>query len=203
MLWYPPDEGELLGLKNTIIERNRAHQRSLLSRRDAARRLAREGRTTDDALVELTSLDKTVAFYDDRLEFRSRIGTKHRVIPYRRIDAISLNEGFAVPTVVTTKETFAVTPATSKKMVMELKSRRRPQTFDFRHESIERINTAMAIVRQRLARATRDVDDRDVQAADPQRRTRAEELLTMTELHRGGVISDEEFEREKSRILDS
>ena len=156
---------------------------------------------TTDALVELTSLDKTVAFYDDRLEFRSRIGSNHGLIPYRRINAISLDEGFAVPTIVTSKETFTVTSATSKKLVLILKSRRRPLIFDFRHEPTESINAAIAIVQKRLARSTRESNDHD--GGDAAHQTRADELLAMTELHRAGILSDEEFEREKARILDS
>ena len=157
---------------------------------------------TADALVELAAIDKTVAFYDDRIEYRSRIGSKHGVIPYRRLNSIALVEGFAVPIVVTTKDTLAVTPATSKKVVIALKSRRRPLIFDFRGEATETVNAAMAIVQQRLARATREDSALEVDDGDRERRRRADELLTTAELHRAGVLSDEEFERAKARILE-
>jgi hypothetical protein len=155
---------------------------------------------TTDALVELSSIDKTVAFYGDHFEYRSRIGSKHGIIPYRRVNAIDLVEGLAVPIVVKTSDTIAVTASTSKKMIIALKSKRRSMIFDFRGETTEAITAAVAIVQQRLARATRGAHEAGVDQGDLERRQRVEELLTVTDLHRGGVLSDEEFAREKSRL---
>jgi putative oligomerization/nucleic acid binding protein len=157
---------------------------------------------TSDALVELASIDRTVAFYDDRLEYRSRIGSKHGVIPYRRVNAVDLVEGFALPTIETTNDTIAVIAASSKKMIFALKSRRRPLVFDFRSETSDTVNAAVTIVRRRLARTTRDTEERDIDDAERERRRRADELLAMAERHRAGELSDEEFERVKARILE-
>jgi hypothetical protein len=188
-----------VGFKDTIIGLNRRHRQSLLSRREAARRWSREGTISADALIELSSIDQTVAFYDDRLECRSRLGSKHGVIPFSRVRKVSIVGHSVTPRISTRTNTYDVILSRPTKMSFALDSTHKPVTFDFRSEPPDRVEAAMALVRRYLQANCPPKDSN--RAASGDRGSRADELIKMTELHESGVLSDEEFAREKARIL--
>lgn len=191
-----------MGFTNTIIELNRRHRSALLSRGVSARRWNDEGTISTDALIELSSIDKTVAFYDDRLEFRSRLGSKHGVIPFNRVRKVSIVGQSLTPRITTRTNTYDVVLSTPTKMSLTLDSLRKPVTFDFRSEPKERVEEAVALVR-RYRQANRPTTNAAHATSSGEHRSRADELARMAELHKSGVLSDEEFAREKARILDA
>jgi hypothetical protein len=191
-----------VGFKDTIIGLNRRHRQSLLARRDAARRWSHDGTISPDALIELSSIDQTVAFYDDRLEFRSRLGSKHGLIPFHDVRKVSIVGHSVTPRISTKTNTYDVVLSRPTKMSFALASAHRPVTFDFRSEPPERVNEAMDLVRRYL-QASRSTADPRRAASPDDGGSRADELMKMTELHQRGVLSDEEFAREKARILDA
>jgi hypothetical protein len=183
-----------------IIERNRAHRRELTAQRDVARRWNDEGRISTDALLELSSVDATVAFFDDRLEYQSRLGPKHGVVPYDRIRAARLK---AKKSNTHGAATFGAFTG-SKKMVLTVSAHRAPVTFDFRTEPLESVREAFAIIRSRVTRTEERKDDGEdtaVTNADHAALSRADALWKLAKMRRSGLLSEEEYAREKARVL--
>ncbi|MGD0852456.1 MAG: SHOCT domain-containing protein [Acidimicrobiales bacterium] len=189
-----------MGFTDRIIELNRRHAGALRARREAAWRQGHGLAVSADALLELSSIDQTVDFFEDRLEFRSRLGSAHGVIPYSRVRAVRILGRAVAPRISTKTNTYDIVLATPSKMSLTLDSAHRPVTFDFRSESPERVDEALAVVRRYLQvhRPATNEAHATTSATGP---SRADELTKMSELHRRGVLSDEEFEREKARIL--
>jgi hypothetical protein len=188
-----------MGFTGRIIELNRRHARALRARREASWRLDHGLTFSPDALVELSSIDKTVDFFDDRLEFRSRLGSAHGVIPYGRVRAVRIVGRTLLPRISTKTNTYDIELAIPSKMSLTLESAHRPVTFDFRSESPERVEGALALVRGYLEAHRPTARTAHATATAP---SRADELTKLADLHGRGVLSDEEFEREKARILD-
>jgi len=91
----------------------------------------------------------------------------------------------------------------TKTMVLTFGPGHKNVTFDFRSEPIERIQEALTIIRRGVVATGTRFDGRDIttrEANDPPR-SRADELIKLAELRKAGVLSDEEFESEKARIL--
>jgi hypothetical protein len=186
-------------LTDRIIERNRAHRRELTAQREVARRWNEEGRISTNALLELSSVDATVAFFEDRLEYQSRLGPKHGVIPYDRIRAARLK---AKKSNTHGAATFGAFTG-SKKMVLTVSAHRAPVTFDFRTEPLESVREAFAIIRSRVTKSEEPRDDGDtaVTSAEPAALSRADALWKLAKMRRSGLLSDEEYAREKARVL--
>jgi putative oligomerization/nucleic acid binding protein len=155
------------------------------------------GSLSEGAHFELSSLDMLVGFYEDRLEYHRRLGSKHGVIPYRDIRAARLVK--KVPLSVSIgNETFGASRSFSKKLILHVVTLRRPLVFDFRTEPLEDVQRALELVTDQLNQSR----DRDA-SSTPVGRSRADELAKLAELRASGVLSDDEFEREKSRLLNS
>ncbi len=160
-------------------------------------RTAQRSRPTD-TLLELSSVDMWVDFCEDRLEYRRRLGAKHGVIPYGHVRAVTLQQ--QSPASLSVGETtFETSHAYTKKMILNVDTRRSPLVFDFRGEPIELVQQALDIVKRRPARAP---DGTDVPTAHEARESRVDQLAKLVELRDAGVLTVDQFEREKTRLLD-
>jgi hypothetical protein len=194
-----------VSLKGILIDLNRRHKRELLARRDAAALLDSDGRIARDSLLELSSVDKIVAFYDDRLESRTRLGDVHRVIPYDTIHAVILKKPRAASLSVGERSVFEASSGREAKMVLRLESRRQPVVFDFRSEPKQRVHEALEIVQRRLRRSVSQANfDGDAPSfLSALQLGRADEITKLAALKDAGILTAEEFETEKARILNS
>jgi len=162
-------------------------------------RTAKHGRPAD-ALLELSSIDMWVDFCDDRLEYRRRLGSKHAVVPYAHVRAVTLQQ--RSPTTVSLGDTtFGASRVFSKKMVLQLDTRRSPLIFDFRSEPLDLVQQALDIVNRRRAHVTPDRNDTP-SVGDRPPGGRVDQLAKLAALKDAGNLTAEEFEREKARILE-
>jgi hypothetical protein len=194
-----------MNVKDILMDLNRRHKRELAARRDAATLWKTEGRIASDSVVELSSLDKTVAFFDDRLETTIKLGDTHRVIPYRTIRAVSLKKKRVASISVGDRAVFETSGGPDSIMVLVVEARLRPLVFDFRSEPAGRVEEAVALI-QRHARRTADeskYDDDAPSFLSPLPRSRADELAKLAALRDAGILTAAEFETEKARILKS
>jgi len=158
-------------------------------------RTAQHSRPTD-TLLELSSVDMWVDFCEDRLEYRRRLGAKHGVIPYGHVRAVTLQQ--QSPAAISVGETtFETSRAYTKKMILNIDTRRSPLVFDFRSEPIELVQQALDIVQRRPA-----PDRTDVPTAHEAPPSRVDQLAKLVELRDAGVLTADQFEREKTRLLD-
>ena len=194
-----------MSLRGKFVELNERHKRELDWQRRAASRWNFDGRIAVDALFELSSVDQTVAFFDDRLEFGRRLGSKHGTIPYRVVRAASLVARPPVSMSGPATTTFESELDVSKKLELTIESHRRSLTFDFRTEPIEIIQEALALIERGMPLLETPRVDSDVQQTLRGHRanSRTDELLKLANLKRAGFLTDDEFEREKARILGS
>jgi hypothetical protein len=164
-----------------------------------AGRTAKHSRPAD-ALLELSSIDMWVDFCEDRLEYRRRLGSKHGVIPYAHVRSVTLQQHS--PTMVSVGDTtFGASRTYSKKMVLNLDTRRAPLVFDFRGEPIDLVQQALDIVNRRLTHVSPDRTDVP-SFTDELPGSRVDQLAKLVEMKNAGNLTPEEFEREKARLLD-
>jgi hypothetical protein len=157
---------------------------------------------SDSALFELSSVDMFVAFYEDHLEYRRRLGSKHGAVAFADIRSVELIKKIPTSVSVGTKTVFDVSRAYAKKMVLSLDSRRTPLVFDFRTEALDDVQEAMDLIGRHLDHVRARAGDHPDGPSNAHR-SRADELTKLGELRTAGVLSDEEFEREKARVLNS
>src|ERR1700685_635726 len=97
-------------------------------------------------LLALSSVDMTVRFFEDRLEYHRRLGAKHGSVAYRAIRVARLVSGSSL----LVKQPASTMPATShgtpKKLVLTLEPRVKPLTFDFRSEPSAKLREALALI---------------------------------------------------------
>jgi hypothetical protein len=156
-----------MSLRGKFVELNERHKRELDWQRRAASRWNLDGRIAVDALFELSSVDQTVAFFADRLEYRRRLGSKHGTIPYRVVRAASLVARPPVSTSGPSITTFESELAVSKKLQLTIESDRRSLTFDFRTEPTEIIQEALALIERGMPLLETPRVDSDVQQTPP------------------------------------
>lgn len=191
-----------MGLTDKVIASQRRWRGARAQRRFAAERraLARSG---DVALLVLSSVDMTVTFFEDRLEYRRRLGAKHGEIAYDEIRDVRLIDRSSVAKRVTTSATFDELVELSKKMEITMDARRGSLTFDFRSETINTVDEALALVargvRSNVPRVGAEVFDDGSDYSSG----RADELIKLARLRDEGVLTPEEFEVEKARVLRS
>jgi hypothetical protein len=98
-----------------------------------------------DVLLELSTLDMTVRFFEDRLQYHRRLGAKHGTVPYRAIHVARLvNHSTLMKQPATA--TFEATQELPKKLVLTIESRVRPLTFDFRREPTDKIRAVLVLI---------------------------------------------------------
>ncbi len=141
-----------MGLRSMIVHGNQRHKRELEWQRRATTQWNDEGAHNLGARLVLSSIDQRVAFYEDRLEYRRRLGSKHGVVPYDTVRAARLAKKTGLTIERPSGETFESTILFSKKMVLHTASRRRPLTFDFRSEPFESVREALAFVERGMTR---------------------------------------------------
>jgi hypothetical protein len=198
-------EGVVVNLKDTLINLNQRHRRALSDRRAAASLYESDGRIAPDSVLELASVDKIVAFFDDRLEARTRLGDAHRVVPYRTVRAVTLEAKAAASISVGDRALFEIANGLESKMLLELASRRRPMVFDFRSEPLDRVQEAVDLIERNVsARRSASLDHDDAPSfLSPLMLSRADEIGKLAALKDAGLLTDEEFATEKARILSS
>ena len=153
-------EGDRLALNDTL--------RALLPTR-VQRRHARQHDATPhdhaddvgDVIVEMSSIDMTVKFFEDRLLFRRRLGSKHGVIHYRDVRTLRLRRRASRQFGVT-KGSTGTSLALTKKMTFRVKGERRLVTFDFHDEPLDRVKDAFSVVQRGMPRAPTPSDDEGV-----------------------------------------
>ena len=194
-----------MNLKDMLIDLNQRHKRDLAARRGAAILWKSEGMVSSHSLLELSSLDTTVAFFDDRLETRTRLGDAHRVIPYRTIRGVSLKKTRVASISVGDRAVFETSSGLDTKMVLHVNSRVQPVVFDFRSEPMERIQEAVDHVQRHVRRSPNEsnYDDDAPSFLSPLQRSRADEIWKLAALRDAGMLTEAEFENEKARILNS
>jgi hypothetical protein len=136
-----------VGLIDNVIAVNRRHKRVLQDQREAATQWNLDGRIAPDSLMELSSVDMTVAFFEDRLEFRRRLGSKHGVIRYAELEAVRRARGM-----MNVASNSALANSLARKEVILTIASRRPLSFDFRSESAENVQRAIDMMRRGMSR---------------------------------------------------
>jgi len=182
-----------MGLWTVIVDHNQRHKRELEWQRRAASQWNVNTLHGLGAHLVLDSIDQSVAFFDDRCEYRRRLGSKHGVIDYSTVRSARLAKRAGLSISRSSSETFESTIVFTKKMVLQIASRQRPLVFDFRNEPFESVQEALAIIERGMTRP----------AAPRIAPSRADELAKLADLRDAGVLTDEEFEREKAKILKS
>src|ERR1700722_9160606 len=132
---------------------NARHKRVLRDRRDAATQWNLDGRIASRSLLELSSVDMTVAFFHDRLEYRRRLGSRHGVIPYTSLTTVRLAQRPSL--MINTKDTALEPFHARKDVILTVAGRRRTRTFDFRRESLDDCHRAMEIMRAGMSHGGR------------------------------------------------
>ena len=192
-----------MSLKDRVVETYQRQWQELHGRLVRANPGPANGSAVGDALVTLSSIDMTVEIYEDCLSYRRRLGSKHGVIPFDNIRTASLTTRSLALNTRSTSLKFEPSNVVTKTMVLTFGPGHKNVTFDFRSEPIERIQEALTIIRRGVVATGTRFDGRDIttrEANDPPR-SRADELIKLAELRKAGVLSDEEFESEKARIL--
>lgn len=105
-----------------------------------------------DVLLELNSVDMTVRFFADRLEYRRRLGAKHGTVPYRSIRVARLMASATLLVKHPASASANSSHEVAKKMVITLDARATPLTFDFRGESSELVREALLLIDRGLER---------------------------------------------------
>lgn len=195
-----------MGLRDKINEMSdqqklRHNQRELEMEQAANQELDRQD--AEGILIQLTSVDKVVTLYDDRLDFRNRYGSKHVSIPYSQIRAVGLKkhtQGFKVVAAVVTS---GVSLAVTNKKILMVDTGPDNFAFDFRREPIENVEAALEIIKAGIAQANRPDVKVKVKRAEVSQSaaSKADELRKLAELRNEGILTDDEFEVEKARIL--
>jgi hypothetical protein len=183
-----------MSLKDRVVETYQRQWQELHGRLVRANPGPANGSAVGDALVTLSSIDMTVEIYEDCLSYRRRLGSKHGVIPFDHIRTASLTTRSLALNTRSTSLKFEPSNVVTKTMVLTFGPGHKNVTFDFRSEPI---------IRRGVAATGTRFDGRDIttrEANDPPR-SRADELIKLAELRKAGVLSDEEFESEKARIL--
>jgi hypothetical protein len=181
-----------MGLWTVIVDHNQRHKREIEWQRRAASQWNADTLHGLGAHLVLDSIDQSVAFFDDRCEYRRRLGSKHGVIDYSTVRSARLAKKTGLSISRASSETFESTIVFTKRMVLRIASRQRPLVFDFRYEPFESVQEALAIIEQGMRRRAAHVVP-----------SRADELAKLASLKDAGVLTNEEFEREKARILES
>ena len=192
-----------MGLNDTIFNAYRRRWHGASSTRRA--RDASEW-STQGLLFELASVDQTVRFYEDRLEYRRRLGSKRGVIPYSHVGYVRLRAKSSHAKLVLGNSTLDPSRTSAKVVTLILDSRRRPVRFDFRTEPLELVRSATDVIESgmnRLVEPLIDAEDTVRTASGDSPRSRADELATLAALRSAGVLTPEEFEAEKARILNA
>src|ERR1700722_10064255 len=194
-----------VSLKDVLIDLNQRHKRDLAARRDAAALWNSEGRIARDSLLELASVDKIVAFFEDRLEALTRLGDAHQLVAYEPVRAVSLRKKRVTSLSVGERAVFESSSGLEKKMVLVVESLLKPLVFDFRSEPIERVQEAVDLVQRHVRRHPKasDYDDDAPSFLSLLQQSRADELAKLAALRDAGILTDAEFETEKARILHS
>jgi hypothetical protein len=100
-------------------------------------------------LLELSSVDMMVRFYEDRLEYHRRLGAKHGSVAYREIRVARLVSGSSL---LVKHPTSAAADTTPKKLVLTLHSGVKAPTFDFGAEPSAKVREALALIDRGLLR---------------------------------------------------
>jgi hypothetical protein len=108
-----------------------------------------EPMSDNDVVLELSSVDMTVRFYEDRLEYHRRLGAKHGSIPYREIRVARLVSGSSL---LVKHPTSTAADTTPKKLVLTLHAGEHAPTFDFGAEPSEKVREALALIDRGLLR---------------------------------------------------
>jgi hypothetical protein len=104
-----------------------------------------------DVVLELSSVDMTVRFFEDRLEYHRRLGAKHGSVAYRAIRVARLvnRSSLLIKQPSSNGDAARDTP---KQLVLTLHSRAKPLTFDFRGEPIQTLREAFLLIDRGLQR---------------------------------------------------
>jgi hypothetical protein len=116
-------------------------------------RLPRSAEPLDDrdVLLELSSVDMTVRFFEDRLEYHRRLGAKRGSVAYRAIRVARLVSGSSLLVKQPSSHVDTSRDA-AKTLVLTLQSRARALSFDFRSEPIETVREAFLLIDRGLQR---------------------------------------------------
>lgn len=196
-----------MGLRNKFNElsdqqRLRHNQRELAMEQAVNEELDRQDE--EGILIQLTSVDKVVTLYIDRLDFRNRYGSKHVSIPYSQIRAVGLKKHTQGVKVAAAVLTSGMSLAVTNKKILLVDSGPDNFAFDFRRESVESVQAALEIIKEGIAQANRP--DVKVKVKRPQVQpasstSKADEIRKLSDLRVEGLLTQEEFDAEKARIL--
>lgn len=140
------DEGVAVNLKDNFAETSKASRAARSTRRVAARDLVgSEDASVAQLLLQLDSVDMTVNFFEDHLEFRRRLGSRHGEISYDEIRAAALAKRSRPTIRVSRHDIVPSSPRVTKRMTITTRSRKKV-TFDFRTEKSDRIQEALKII---------------------------------------------------------
>jgi hypothetical protein len=105
-----------------------------------------------DVVLELSSVDMTVRFFEDRLEFHRRLGSKYGSVAYREIRVARLVRGSSLLVKQPTSTSADASHDTPKKLVLTLHAGTKSLTFDFHGEPSEKVRSALGLIDRGLLR---------------------------------------------------
>lgn len=190
-----------MGLKDKLSDAYKAQD----LRSKQAKAAKSQARVESGILLELSSIDKKVAFYGDRITLSNRTGSKRETIPYSQIRAVRLNKHSSAGKATAAFLTGGMSLAVTNKKVLHIETGPSNLSLDFRAESPARIMQAYEILNAGIAQSGSlvVVVAPTTQAPVSTSTSKADELRKLAELRTEGILSEEELQSEKDRLLGS
>jgi len=196
-----------MGLKdrlNESIEKQKQRHEESVQGKVADQQAAADQKLAAGILLELSAVDRVVTFYKDHLEFRNRLGSKQGIIPYSQVRAAGIKKRSSLAKGVAAVSTGGMSLAVTNKKILVVETGPENMEFEFRAEPIENIEQAIEIIKRGILDAANP--NFNVHIAAPTESpspalSKADELKKLAELRDAGILTEEEFQAEKARIL--
>jgi hypothetical protein len=197
------DGGAVMGLKDRInesIEKQKQRHEESVQDKTVEEQIVTDKENAAGILLVLSAIDTVVTFYKDHLEFRNRLGSKQVMIPYSQVRAAGIKKRSSLAKGVAAASTLGMSLAVPYKKILVVETGPENMEFEFRAESVKNIERAIDII---LGRASPNIALEEVSpaASNVPGASKADELKKLAELHVAGVLTEEEFQIEKARIL--
>jgi hypothetical protein len=150
-------------------------------------------------LLQLSSVDKRVTLYNDRVEFKNLLGSKQETLPYSQIRAVALDKHSAIAKGTAAMLTGGLSLAATNKKTLIITTGAATMRLEFRAEPLNKIKEAFDIINQRVNMAGQP--NVTVNVPSTSSGNSADELARFAELKEKGVISESEFEAKKKQLL--